>query len=52
MILEAIADALPHAPTCPGDQGKCTCGAVAKRNVLYVRVREHVDKVTRGRIFL
>lgn len=52
MILDAIAEALPHAGECPGETAKCVCGATAKRNVLYVRVRKHVDELTRGRVYL
>ena len=51
-ILTAIAAAMPHEPGCPGETGKCTCGMTGKRNVLYVRVQEHVSKVTRGRVYL
>lgn len=51
-ILNDIAAAMPHDPDCPGDTGKCTCGIVGKRNVLYYRVQAHVAKLTKGRIYL
>lgn len=52
MIEEAIATAVPHELHCPGDTGRCICGAVARRNVLYMHVQLHVSKVTRGRVYL
>lgn len=52
MIETAIADAIPHDAECPGELSKCTCGAVARRNVLYLRVQTHVSRMTRGRIYL
>lgn len=51
-ILAAIADAIPHEPDCPGEGAKCICGAVKKRNVLYVRVNDHISKITRNRVYL
>lgn len=52
MIETAIADAIPHDGECPGETGRCVCGAVARRNVLYVRVQAHVHKLTAGRVYL
>lgn len=51
-IETAIAAALPHEPGCPGDSGKCICGVVGKRNVLYMHVNQHVSRLTRGRVYL
>lgn len=51
-ILTAIAAAMPHEPGCPGDQGKCICGIVGRRNVLYVHVQQHVSRLTKGRVYL
>lgn len=50
---EAIVTAVPHDPFCRTVRGeKCNCGAVGRRAVLYSNVQDHVQKVTRGRVYL
>lgn len=52
ILLSAIAAAMPHEPGCPGEHAKCICGMTGRRNVLYVRVQEHVSRITKGRVYL
>lgn len=55
MIEDAIMQAIPHIPYCEAAVSEtrlCTCGAVGRRSVLYVQVTEHVQRLTRGRVYL
>lgn len=55
MIENAIVQAIPHWAFCEArfnEARRCTCGATGRRSVLYVQVTEHVQKLTRGRVYL
>jgi hypothetical protein len=54
MIADAIVAAVPHERLCMTTRagGKCTCGAVSRRAVLYTQVQEHVHRLTQGRVYL
>lgn len=54
MIEDAIVGAVPHDRLCVTTRtgGKCDCGAVGRRAVLYVQVQDHVQKLTRGRVYI
>lgn len=54
MIEDAIVAAIPHERLCDTtwSGGKCTCGAINRRAVLYTQVQQHVQKLTYGRVYL
>jgi hypothetical protein len=55
VLVDAIVQAIPHWDFCEAkfNEGrKCTCGAVGRRSVLYVQITEHMNKVTKGRVYL
>lgn len=54
MIEDAIVTAIPHDWQCVtrATAGKCTCGAIKRRALLYTQVQDHVQKLTRGRVYL
>lgn len=56
LIEQHVADAIPHDAECwawvsePG--WRCACGADSRRARLLLHVGNHVDKLTRGKVYL